>query len=256
MTVDEDVEVAPGTEGGLLSLEGVTVRYGAATAVRSLDLLVHPGEIVALVGPIGAGKSSTFAAAMGLHRASQGRVSLAGADITSEPTHRIVRRGVALVPERRRLFADLTVEENLRLGAGPRQAPADDRDLVFELFPILRERIRAKAGFLSGGEAQQLAIARALVSGPRLMLLDEPSLGLAPQITETMFELLPRLRDDRGLTILLAEQNVFQALEVADRGYVIRGGAIETGGEAAHLLSEPEALKSYLGVAGPQEETS
>jgi branched-chain amino acid transport system ATP-binding protein len=219
-------------------------------AARSVDLEVDQGEIVALLGPIGAGKSTVLCTVMGLHQASEGKVVFEGAELNGASTDSIVRRGLALVPERRRIFAELTVAENLRLGCAARSATApaqDDLDRVLELFPILAERLHGTAGYLSGGEAQQLAIARALMGKPRLLLLDEPSLGLAPKVTESVFALMTTLRD-AGLTVLIVEQNAFQALEVADRGYVLQGGRIEASGSAASLLQDRRLIASYLGA--------
>lgn len=234
----------------MLSVEGLTSQYGPVVAARSVDLEVEQGEIVALLGPIGAGKSTVLWTVMGLHPASEGKVVFEGTELTGASTDSIVRRGLALVPERRRIFAELTVAENLRLGCAARSAtgPAqEDLDRVFELFPILAERLHGTAGYLSGGEAQQLAIARALMGKPRLLLLDEPSLGLAPKVTESVFALMTTLRD-AGLTVLIVEQNAFQALEIADRGYVLQGGRIEASGSAASLLHDRRLIESYLGV--------
>jgi branched-chain amino acid transport system ATP-binding protein len=234
----------------MLAIEGLTSQYGPVVAVRSVDLHVDAGEIVALVGSIGAGKSTLMMTVMGLHHPSAGRIGFESEDITGLPTDKIVRRGVSLIPERRRIFAELTVRENLLLGTAARRdgssAEADIAELL-ELFPALEKRVDGAAGYLSGGEAQQLAIARALVGTPRLLLLDEPSLGLAPKIAQSVFDLLSRLRD-QGLTLLLVEQNAFQALAIADRGYVMRSGTIEAGGSSAELLRDRKLIESYLGV--------
>lgn len=242
----------------MLAVEGLTVRYGAVEAVRSVSLRVDEGEIIALIGPNGAGKTTTLSAIMGLVRASEGHITFEGSDITHLPTEAIVARGISLVPERRRLFAHLTVRENLQLGATVhrRRARADGllEDLL-ELFPVLAERMEQQAGFLSGGEAQQLAIARALMSRPRLLLLDEPSLGLAPKLVTAVFQLIRDLHA-RGTTVLLVEQNAFQALEIAQRAYVLRTGQIEIERTASELLDERLLLDSYLGtVPSVLEET-
>jgi branched-chain amino acid transport system ATP-binding protein len=234
----------------MLELQGVTARYGAIEALHSVTLRVDEGEIVALIGPNGAGKTTVLASVMGLGPVVSGVIRFQGEDIRGRPTEEIVRRGIGLVPERRRIFTHLTVRENLRLGGASRRDGAtagEDLSDLLRLFPVLRERLDGPAGQLSGGEAQQLAIARAVMGAPRLLLLDEPSLGLAPVLVEAVFRLIADLRD-RGHTILLVEQNAFRALERADRAYVLRNGTVEREGPAARLRDERDLVESYLGV--------
>jgi branched-chain amino acid transport system ATP-binding protein len=212
----------------VLELRGLEVRYGSVPAVRKVDLEVRRGEIVGLIGPNGAGKSTTLHAIVGAVRASGGEIALNGASILGRTPERIVRSGVGLVPEGRRIFAELTVEENLRLGlAGRRTKDGAGKALeaVHELFPVLRESRKRQAGVLSGGQQQQLAIGRALVTEPQLLLLDEPSLGLAPAVVDTVFETLRAIRE-RGLTILLVEQRAQRTVAFADRTYVLANGEL------------------------------
>ena len=233
----------------LLSISGLTVRYGAIQAVRGVDLAVEAGEVVAVLGANGAGKSTTLKAIVGLVPAG-GEIRFDGETLRGRATEQIVRKGVTMVPEGRRVFPSLTVMENLTLGAAAcadRTAAARNRGEMFELFPILAERREQRAGTLSGGQQQQLAIARALMSEPRLLLLDEPSLGLAPQIVDSIFELILRLKQ-RGQTILLVEQNVAAALDVADRAYVLANGAITMGGAADALRASEQVARAYLGA--------
>jgi branched-chain amino acid transport system ATP-binding protein len=235
----------------LLEVEGLAVSYGPIRAVRGVSLTVEQGEIVTLLGANGAGKSTSLQAIVGLLPIQQGQIRFDGSAIGGEAAERIVRRGLTLTPEGRRIFAPLTVEENLRIGAAsePDRAEIQRRwNQMMELFPILAQRKRQLAGTLSGGEQQQLAIARSLMSGPRLLLLDEPSLGLAPQVVELIFDLIGRLRA-LGITILLVEQNVHQALDIADRGYVISGGQTVLSGTAAELRNSPDVQKAYMGQA-------
>jgi len=234
----------------LLSLSGLDVRYGAIQAVRNLDLEVGEGEVVALLGANGAGKSTTLKAIVGL-APSTGRIEFAGRSIAGRDTEEIVRSGLTMVPEGRRVFPSLTVAENLKLGAATRGDPtAADRVRkdVEALFPILAERASQAAGTLSGGQQQQLAIGRALMSEPRLLLLDEPSLGLAPQIVDDIFDLILRLKA-HGLTILLVEQDAIAALDIADRAYVMANGRIIMAGSAAELRASEQVARAYLGVA-------
>ena len=228
----------------LLSVRGLEARYGPIAAVRGIDLDVHDGEIVALLGANGAGKTSTLVAIVGLHPARSGEIRFGGEDVSRLPPERIVRKGISLTPEGRRLFATLTVAENLALGGGTRNG--DARERLFELFPVLRERLHAPAGSLSGGEQQQLAIARSLMSRPRLLLLDEPTLGLAPKLVGAVFDLIARLRAEEGVSILLVEQNVHRALDVCDRAYVMRVGRIEVTGTPAELRARGVEA-AYLG---------
>jgi branched-chain amino acid transport system ATP-binding protein len=235
----------------LLEIESLAVSYGPIKAVRDVSLTVESGEIVTVLGANGAGKSTSLQAVVGLLPIQQGRVRFDGFDVTGESTERIVRRGLTLTPEGRRIFAPLTVEENLRIGAATQKGGGDTAQLwdqMMELFPILATRRKQLAGTLSGGEQQQLAIARSLMSKPRLLLLDEPSLGLAPIVVEMIFDLIGRLRQ-MGLTILLVEQNVHQALDIADRGYVVSGGTVVLSGSAAELKTSPDVQKAYLGHA-------
>jgi branched-chain amino acid transport system ATP-binding protein len=235
----------------LLSLSGLDVRYGAIQAVRALDLEVNEGEIVALLGANGAGKSTTLKAIVGL-APGKGEIRFAGQSILGRDTEEIVRGGLTMVPEGRRVFPSLTVAETLRLGAATRRDPAATlrlRNEVESLFPILAERANQAAGTLSGGQQQQLAIGRALMSEPRLLLLDEPSLGLAPQIVDDIFDLILRLKA-RGLTILLVEQDAVAALDIADRAYVMASGRIIMSGPAAELRASEQVARAYLGIAG------
>lgn len=234
----------------LLAIENFTVRYGAVEAVRDVSLTVEEGEIVTLLGANGAGKSTTLGAIVRLIPAVSGTIEFAGRDLTRLPTESVVRAGLTLAPEGRQVFPSLTVEENLTLGGvacRSRAMARSIRDDMMALFPVLAERRRQRAGTLSGGEQQQLAIARSLMSKPRLLMLDEPSLGLAPQIVEDTFDLISRLRLT-GLTILLVEQNVSMALEIADRGYVLTSGAVAISGTAAELIDAEEVAQAYLGI--------
>ena len=233
----------------LLAISGLTVRYGAIQAVRGIDLAIEAGEVVAVLGANGAGKSTTLKAIVGLV-AWGGEIRFDGEALAGRATEQIVRKRVTMVPEGRRVFPSLTVMENLTLGAAAAadtKAAARNRAEVFELFPILAERREQRAGTLSGGQQQQLAIARALMSEPRLLLLDEPSLGLAPQIVDSIFELILRLKQ-RGQTILLVEQNVAAALDIADRGYVLANGTIAMSGTAAMLRVSAQVARAYLGA--------
>lgn len=233
----------------MLRVEGLTTRHGSITAIREVSLQVGAGEVVGLIGPNGAGKSTLLGTVAGLFKPAGGRVELDGAEVTGAPPDRMLRLGVALVPERRRLFADLTVQENLLVAgitasAGDRRARLDE---VIELFPVLGEKRETAAGYLSGGEAQQLAIARALMSDPRLILMDEPTLGLAPVVLDVVFGLLVRLRDS-GRTLLVVEQNARRLLEIADRVYVLRTGSIVAEGTGDELLARPDLFEAYLGL--------
>jgi branched-chain amino acid transport system ATP-binding protein len=233
----------------LLELKEITVRYGQTTAVSELSLEVRAGEIVTLLGANGAGKSSTLNAIVGLAPVVGGQVLVAGTDVTGRPPEAIIRHGVALVPEGRRIFANLTAGENLRLGAAiATREQYEERLLgVLDLFPVVKERLDSKAGLFSGGEQQQLAIARALMADPAMLLLDEPSLGLAPIMVSVVFELIEGLRE-RGVTVLLVEQNVERALGVADRAYVLSTGRLDVSG-AADSLGSQAIEEAYLGIA-------
>jgi branched-chain amino acid transport system ATP-binding protein len=232
-----------------LELIGVTVKYGELTALRDVSLFVDEGEIVTLLGANGAGKTTTLASIVGLIPKARGRVLFQGDDITSLPTEAIVQKGLTLVREGRRIFPELTVAENLRLGAATatRARFSEVSEEMAELFPALRARATSRGALLSGGEQQQLAIARALMSDPTVLLLDEPSLGLAPKIVATVFELVAMLRD-RGATILLVEQNVERALQIADRAYILSTGQIASTG-AAEALESAAIEDTYLGIS-------
>jgi branched-chain amino acid transport system ATP-binding protein len=233
----------------LLDVEGLTVAYGAVVAVRDVSLSVAPGEIVATLGPNGAGKSTLLRAVAGAQKPQRGTISFDGRPLHGLTPEAVVRRGVALVPEGRHVFPNLTVHENLTVGAiarSDRDEMQADAERWLERFPILGDRSSQLAGTLSGGEQQQLAIARALMSRPRMLLLDEPSLGLAPIFVDRIFELVAELRSD-GVTVLLVEQNVHRALDVADRAYVLSVGSVVASG-ATDTLVEGELERSYLGI--------
>ena len=233
----------------LLSIEQLQVAYGGIRAVKGIDLKVDEGELVCLIGANGAGKTTTLRAITGLVRAAAGTVRYDGTDITRLKPHEIARRGLALVPEGRGVFAQLTIEENLAMGAYARndsKAVASDVERVFTLFPRLKERRRQTAGTLSGGEQQMLAIARALMSRPKLLLLDEPSMGLAPLMVEKIFDVVRTIASE-GVTLLLVEQNARLALEISQRGYVLEGGLVTLTGEGRTLLHDPRIREAYLG---------
>ena len=232
----------------LLSLSGVTAFYGAIQALRGVDLTVNEGEIVTLIGANGAGKSTLMMTVCGNPRARSGSIVYDGHDITNLPTHEIMRRRIAQAPEGRRIFGRMTVYENLLMGAEVLGHTDTDSLLqqVFALFPRLEERLTQRGGTLSGGEQQMLAIGRALMAKPRLLLLDEPSLGLAPLVVRQIFGAIRDLNRRTGLTVLLVEQNAFQALRLAHRGYVLVNGAITMTGSGADLLARPEIRAAYL----------
>lgn len=233
----------------MLDVEGLTTRYGSITAIRDVTLQVGAGELIGLIGPNGAGKTTTLATIAGLLTPAAGHVRLDDRDVTGMPPDRMLRLGVALVPERRRLFADLTVRENLQVGGITASSGDRARRLeeVSSLFPVLEEKWETSAGYLSGGQAQQLAIARALMSDPRLILMDEPTLGLAPVVVGTVFELILRLRDE-GRTLLVVEQNARRLAEIADRVYLLRTGTIVESGSAEDVLGSG-LFEAYLGLA-------
>lgn len=234
----------------LLEVDALQVAYGGVQAVRGISLEVGEGEIVALLGANGAGKSSTLLAIVGSVKPKAGRIALGGDDVTGLSPDLMVRRGVALIPEGGRVFARQTVEQNLRLGAHAvvdEAARSERLERVYALFPRLAERRVQVAGTLSGGERQMLAIGRALMSGPRLLLVDEPSLGLAPQLVETMFETLASLNRE-GTSVLLVEQNMVQALDLASRAYVMQSGRIALSGTAAEIGASDEVRRAYLGL--------
>ncbi|MEW5893069.1 MAG: ABC transporter ATP-binding protein [Pseudomonadota bacterium] len=232
----------------LLAVKGLKIHYGGIQAVRGIDLEVEEGELVCLIGANGAGKSSTLKGIVGLEPHT-GEVRYAGASLRGRPTHRIAAAGVALVPEGRGIFPRLTVAENLAMGAYTRRDQAAvraDLDHVYDLFPRLLERRQQTAGLLSGGEQQMLAIGRALMSRPRLLLLDEPSMGLAPLMVQKIYETIQRVARE-GVTILLVEQNAHLALKVSSRGYVMESGAITLSGPSAELAADPQVRAAYLG---------
>ena len=237
-------------DSAILTVDDLHVRYGGVLAVRGVSLEVRAGEITALLGANGAGKSSTLLGIVGSVRAKSGRVRFDGTDVSGSSPDALVRRGIALIPEGGRVFARQAVEQNLRLGA---YVVADDAlcreriDRVYALFPRLAERRAQIAGTLSGGERQMLAIGRALMSGPRLLLVDEPSLGLAPRLVETMFDALVDLNRS-GTAILLVEQNVVRALEVASRAYVMQSGRVALHGSAQEIAASDDVRRAYLGL--------
>ncbi len=233
----------------MLEVRGATVTYGAAPAVSGVSLGVAKGELVVVVGPNGAGKSTLINALAGLHRIAGGSLHLDGADISRLAPHRYCEAGIALVPEGRRLFTDMTVKENLELGSFRRAAKARRAQTLaemLELFPVLREKLELAAGTLSGGQQQMLAIGRALMAQPRLLLLDEPSLGLAPAIVQEMFRIIRDI-NARGVAVLLVEQNVAMALDLAHRAYVLEEGCIVAEGAPAALKDHPHIRRAYLG---------
>jgi branched-chain amino acid transport system ATP-binding protein len=233
----------------MLALEDVRVAYGNVEVLRGVSLRVAAGELVCLIGANGAGKTTTAKTISGLLRPRGGRVTFLGARIDGRPAHEILRAGVAHCPEGRRIFPDMTVRENLEMGAFVRGRAADitdDLDRVLERFPVLRERARQLGGTLSGGEQQMLAIARALMSNPKLLVLDEPSLGLSPTMVEATFELITEIRR-QGVTVLMVEQNAYLALRMADRGYVMETGRMVLEGAARALLENEHVRRAYLG---------
>jgi branched-chain amino acid transport system ATP-binding protein len=234
----------------MYEVNDVTVNYGAAAAVSNVRLRIEAGELVVVVGPNGAGKSTLINAMAGLQAVAAGRLRVEGTDITREAPHRFCERGIAIVPEGRRLFANLSVRENLELGsyrAEARRARAGSLARVCALFPVLAERMDAPAGALSGGQQQMVAIARALMARPRFLLLDEPSLGLSPMITQDMFRAIREINAE-GVAVLLVEQNVRAALEIARRAYVLDEGRIAAEGEPRQLMSQPQIQRAYLGT--------
>jgi branched-chain amino acid transport system ATP-binding protein len=233
-----------------LHLENLDVSYGAIQALRGVDVTVNQGEIVTLIGANGAGKSTLLRAASGMVRAKSGRVEFLGEDISRLSIASIVSRGLIHCPEGRRIFANMTVKENLELGAylrSDKQGIADDYERALTYFPRLRERLAQSAGTLSGGEQQMLAIGRSLMSRPKLLMLDEPSLGLAPILVQEIFRIIVTINAESGTSILLVEQNANQALGVANRAYVLETGTITLSGNAAELKSNPDVQKAYLG---------
>jgi branched-chain amino acid transport system ATP-binding protein len=232
----------------VLEVAGLTTKYGAISALRNASLSVRAGEVVGLIGPNGAGKTTLLGSIAGLLQPVEGTVTFDDRDVTGDPPEKMLRAGLALVPEHRRIFGDLTVVENLKIGAVTRTAAQREASLdeMAELFPVLRDKWDTPAGFLSGGEAQQLAIARALMSSPRLLMMDEPSLGLAPILVDLVFELIDRLRSE-GRTLLVVEQNASRMLETADRAYVLRSGDIVASGTGAELLERDDLFDTFVG---------
>ena len=233
----------------MLTLENIYVGYGAIEALKGVSMHVEQGEVITLIGANGAGKTTTLRTITGLLNPRQGRVTFEGEDISGTPTHKLVARGIAMSPEGRGVFANLTVRENLQMGAylkKDKRQIQEDMENGFRLFPRLKERESQKAGALSGGEQQMLAMARALMSRPRLLLLDEPSLGLAPLVVHTIFEAIEEIRGE-GTTILLVEQNAHAALGHSDRAYVLETGRIVMEGPSKELAADPRIKEAYLG---------
>ena len=233
----------------LLEVSDIRARYGSIEALKGVSLTVEEGEVVTLIGSNGAGKSTTLRSISGLTPASAGEITFAGEQITRVPAHEIVVRGIALAPEGRHCFPRMTVRENLELGAHrrPRAGIADDLERVFELFPRLSERQRQKAGTMSGGEQQMLAIGRALMARPKLLMLDEPSMGIAPILVERIYETIAEINRS-GVAILLVEQNANYALDVSKRGYVLETGSVVLANDSAQLRDDPEVQRAYLGA--------
>jgi len=232
----------------MLEVAGLTTKYGAISALREASLSVGAGEVVGLIGPNGAGKTTLLGSIAGLLPSDAGTITFDGTDITTASPEKILKAGLALVPEHRRIFTDMTVEENLKVGGVTRSASERTEllDEVSELFPVLREKWDTAAGYMSGGEAQQLAIARALMSKPKLIMMDEPSLGLAPILVDLVFELIDTLRS-QGRTILVVEQNATRMLKAADRAYVLRSGEVVATGTGAELLDRSDLFDTFVG---------
>ena len=233
----------------MLEIDGLHCRYGKVSAVRDLTIEVKQGELVTLIGANGAGKTTTLKAISGLLAPAAGRIVFDGEDITGAAPRTILARGIAHCPEGRHIFPDMTVQENLDMGCYLRKEPggiAHDLERLFERFPLLAERRRQMAGTLSGGEQQMLAISRALMSRPKLILFDEPSLGLAPNLIETIFEIVSEIRA-QGVTVLMVEQNAYAALELCDRCYLLESGEVTLSGSGEELLNDPHVKAAYLG---------
>lgn len=235
--------------GTILNVEDINVYYGSIHAIKGISFHVNEGEVVTLIGANGAGKSTTLNTVAGLLRSKTGKIEFLGEDISNTPAHKLVEKSLALCPEGRRIFLNMTVKENLEMGAYTLDKGTDiagEIEKIYDLFPRLKERYKQVAGTLSGGEQQMLAMGRALVSQPKLIMLDEPSMGLAPILIEQIFDIIKTLHS-QGVTILLVEQNAQAALSVADRGYVMETGTISLTGTGAELLASPEVKKAYLG---------
>ena len=233
----------------LLEVKNLKVGYGKIVAVKDISITVNQGEIVTLIGSNGAGKSTTLRTISGLLKPKSGEILFEGNRIDGKEGHEVVKLGICQSPEGRRIFPRMTVSENLDLGAflrSDKDAVAADRERVLDLFPRLRERISQRAGTMSGGEQQMLAVSRALMGAPKLLMLDEPSMGLAPVLVDMIFETITKIRE-QGITILLIEQNAAAALEVADRAYVLESGTIKMSGKASDLAKDPAVTKAYLG---------
>ncbi len=253
----EQMEQAPRSQGSLpaeaaqplLSIKGLRVAYGGIMAVKGIDFEVRSGELVSLIGANGAGKTTTLKAITGMQPISDGDIVFDGESVRGRPAHELVRRGLAMVPEGRGVFTRMTIDENLLMGAytrGDKQGVQDDIDRVFSIFPRLKERRSQLAGTMSGGEQQMLAMGRAMMCRPRMLLLDEPSMGLSPIMVDKIFEVVCDIAS-QGVTILLVEQNAKRALELAQRGYVLDSGTMTMGGEASTLLDDPRVRAAYLG---------
>lgn len=233
----------------MLEIQGLNVRYDAIRVVHNVSMEIRQGELIALIGANGAGKSTILKTISGLLRAESGRILFNGMEITKMPSHTIVAGGIVQVPEGRQIFSKMTIEENLKLGAFLQKDRAQNRERLertFGLFPILKQRLRQSAGTLSGGEQQMLAIGRALLGNPKLLLLDEPSMGLSPLLTQQVFEVLVELKKE-GITMLLVEQNAYDALEISDRTYILETGVITMEGESSQLIENPKVKAAYLG---------
>jgi branched-chain amino acid transport system ATP-binding protein len=233
----------------LLEVTDIHTHYGSIEALKGISLTVEEGEVVTLIGSNGAGKSTTLRSISGLTPASTGSIQFDGEDVTRVPAHQIVERGIALSPEGRHCFSRMSVRENLDLGAYRRRGPSinEDLDRVFELFPRLKERESQKAGTMSGGEQQMLAIGRALMARPKLLMLDEPSMGIAPILVQRIYETIGEI-NRQGVAILLVEQNANYALEISKRGYVLETGQVALANDSAHLRDDPEVQRAYLGT--------
>ncbi len=233
----------------LLEVSDIRARYGAIEALKGVSLTVEPKEVVTLIGANGAGKSTTLRSISGLTPATSGTITFEGEDITRVPAHEVVSRGIALAPEGRHCFPRMTVRENLDLGAYHRRGDdvADDLERIFTLFPRLKERAQQAAGTMSGGEQQMLAIGRALMARPRLLMLDEPSMGIAPNLVERIYETIAEINRS-GVAILLVEQNANYALDVSKRGYVLETGRVVLSNDSVHLRDDPEVQRAYLGM--------
>jgi branched-chain amino acid transport system ATP-binding protein len=249
VTDTTDTAVAAVDRSPVLELRNVSTHYGLVAVLREVDMQIFEGEMVCLLGGNASGKSTTLKTILGYVVPSQGEVLFQGEPISGLPTSEIVRRGISMVPENRRLFADMSVEENLRLGAylrNDKDGIARDREQVLETFPRVRERLKQKAGTLSGGEQQMVAMGRALMADPKVLLMDEPSMGLAPVLVEQVFEIIQQIRQ-LGRTVFVVEQNANMALRIADRGYVIQTGEVVLSDTAEGLLNNPQMRQAYLG---------